>query len=458
MRIAWTGAIGEGSGVPGMGLLMVRELLRQDVEVDLYLGTINERPPAELLGTPGLRIIMRRSRWRWNRWYSRTHATAFFTSLIARSANGIVLSVRLLLEHRRRPYEAIFQLSQIELFLLGRLRRWAPPIVVHPCSHAAGELRWHRSEQRYALASERRGVHFCVRAFLTLRARIQRTELAKADLVIGPSVRFIELVHQDCGVPREKLRVLRHPVDLQRFAAEALQAKPLELLYISRISSRKGVEAIVGLSHRLADLAGSVRLVVIGGTTLWSDYSTHLTELNPETSEYLGGVAGDLIPDIMQNAAMLLVPSRYEPGSIVTGEALASGLPVVLSDEVGPSEVVIGPHVRVHRAGDLDDLEDSVRSLLKAIEADQPGLRRAARANAEAVFSSVEIVSQLIAILATAAAQPTSTTGGAPATDAIRSGQQPYASASQKIADQSQNRNLSRLWRCWRLTGRRTRP
>jgi len=201
-----------------------------------------------------------------------------------------------------------------------------------------------------------------------------------------------------------------------------------------------------------------VRLVVIGGTTLWSDYSTHLTELNPETSEYLGGVAGDLIPDIMQNAAMLLVPSRYEPGSIVTGEALASGLPVVLSDEVGPSEVVIGPHVRVHRAGDLDDLEDSVRSLLKAIEADQPGLRRAARANAEAVFSSVEIVSQLIAILATAAAQPTSTTGGAPATDAIRSGQQPYASASQKIADQSQNRNLSRLWRCWRLTGRRTRP
>ncbi len=399
MRIAWTGAIGEGGGVPGMGILMVRELLRQNVEVDLYLGTIDERPPAELLGIPGLRIIIRRSGWRWNRWYSRSAPTAFFTSLMARSVNGVLLSCRLLIEHRRHSYDAVFQLSQIELFLLGRLRRWAPPVVVHPCSHAAGELRWHRAEQEYALVSERRATHFCVRAWLTFRARIQRKELARADLVIGPSARFVDLVHQDCGVPRAKLRVLRHPVDLERFTASGARAKPLELLYISRISARKGVEDIVALSHRLADLTGSVRLLVIGGTTLWSDYSAHLTELHPDVGEYLGAVTSDAMLDIMGSAAMLLVPSRYEPGSIVTGEALASGLPVVLSDEVGPSEVVSGPHVRVHRAGEVDGLEGAVRSLLSTIEGDVQTLREAARADAEAYFSASGVVSQLIDML-----------------------------------------------------------
>jgi glycosyltransferase involved in cell wall biosynthesis len=386
-----------------MGLLMLRELLRQGAEVDVFLqgGADGELPfPA----IPGLRVIVRRSGWRWGRWYSRTKTLAQFTGLAARSANGILLSVRLLIEHRRRPYDAVFQLSQTELFLLGRLRRLAPPIVVHPCSHAAGELRWHRLEQAYALRSEPRSVHFAIRALLTLRSRVQPGELARADVVIGPSARFVGLVHEDYGVPRERLHVMRHPVDLDRFTPPAVRpATGLRtLLFISRISARKGIEDVVALSHRLSDLAGSVRLLVVGGVSLWSDYSAHLAGLNPEVAEYGGSVPSAEIPQLLRVADMLLVPSRYEPGSLVTGEALASGLPVVLSDEVGPSEVVCGPHVRVHRAGDVADLEAAVRSLLAAVDEDRAALAASARADAEANFSPSAIVADLIATLATA--------------------------------------------------------
>jgi glycosyltransferase involved in cell wall biosynthesis len=96
---------------------------------------------------------------------------------------------------------------------------------------------------------------------------------------------------------------------------------------------------------------------------------------------------------------MLVVPSRYEPGSIVTGEALGCGLPVVLSDQVGPSEVVQGPHMRIHRAGDVDELECAVRSLLDAVEADEPALRNGARANAEREFGAHVVISQLVRIV-----------------------------------------------------------
>ena len=51
MRIAWTGPVGEGGGVPAMGMLMLRELLRQGVEVDLYAISFDGQP-APVIGCP----------------------------------------------------------------------------------------------------------------------------------------------------------------------------------------------------------------------------------------------------------------------------------------------------------------------------------------------------------------------------------------------------------------------
>ncbi len=405
MRIAWTGPVGEGGGVPAMGVLMLVELLRQGVEVDLYLPTYSFAPPP-VEPMPGLRIIERRSRWEWGRWYSRTKPGALFSGVASRTLSQVILNLRLMHEHRCCPYDAVYQLSTTELFLLGWLRPFAPPIVVHPCTHVAGELRWHRAEQEYALQSERRTFHMVMRGWLRLRSRLQPRELQRADLVLGLSERFNELVHEDYGVPLNKLGVVRTPVDLERFTPDG-PAKPASkrtLLFISRISTRKGVEEIIQLSHRLADRAESVRLLVIGGPTQWSDYTRHLQRLNRNVAEYLGGVPNEELPALLRSATMLLVPSLYEPGSIATAEALACGLPVVLSDEVGNAEVVSGPHARIHRAGEFDDFEAAVRSLLDAVETDEPTLRATARANAEEQFAPERIIAQLVEYLSSAAA------------------------------------------------------
>jgi len=406
MRIAWTGPVANGAGGPAMGMLMLRELLRQNVEVDLYL-TRYESEPLPIEPAPGLRIIARKSRWQWDRWYSRTMPRAMFSSLASRTLSGTLLSVRLLLEHRRNPYDAVYQFSQPELFLLARLRRYGPPIVVHPGTHAAGELRWHKAEQAYALRSERRSVHLLMRGWLTLRSRLQAKELSRADLVIGLSDRFNELVRADYGVSPDRLRVVRTTVDLERFRPDGPGSEPprsngkaRQLLFISRISTRKGVDDIVALSHRLSDLSGAVRLLVIGGPTQWSDYRANLADLHPGVAEYVGGVESEKVPALMRSAAILIVPSRYEPGSLVTAEALGCGLPVVLSDEVGNAEVVAGPHARVHRAGDVDSLEGAVRSLLAAIDENESALRISARENAEREFAVSTIVARLIDALA----------------------------------------------------------
>jgi glycosyltransferase involved in cell wall biosynthesis len=245
-------------------------------------------------------------------------------------------------------------------------------------------------------------MHLAMRGWLALRSRLQPGELDRADLVVGLSKRFNELLRADYGVPPDKLRVLYTPVDLERFSPNGTlsAANPRTLLFVSRVSARKGVEEIVELSHRLNDLAGSVRLVIVGGATMWSDYRGNLADLNPAIAEYVGPVPTEQLPDLLRSAAMLVVPSRYEPGSIVTAEALACGVPVVLSDAVGNGEVAAGPHVKVHRAGDVDGLEAAIRSLLNEAAGDEQALRVAARANAEQSFAVDMVVAQLVDMIA----------------------------------------------------------
>ena len=60
------------------------------------------------------------------------------------------------------------------------------------------------------------------------------------------------------------------------------------------------------------------------------------------------------MPELFRAADALLVPSHYEPGSLGVGEALASGVPVVVSDAVGPAEVLDPRTCRVFPTGDPD--------------------------------------------------------------------------------------------------------
>jgi FkbM family methyltransferase len=94
-----------------------------------------------------------------------------------------------------------------------------------------------------------------------------------------------------------------------------------------------------------------------------------------------------------------LLPSRYEPFGLVVGEALACGLPTVVSDQVGAGEGVSGLVCRRFPDGDLDAFEREVRKLLRDLERDEPGIRSAAVAQARAQFAPEVIGAQLQTIL-----------------------------------------------------------
>ncbi|HWF51439.1 MAG TPA: FkbM family methyltransferase [Solirubrobacteraceae bacterium] len=400
LRIAWTGPVGHEGG-PWFATTLLRSLLDGGAQVDLFLPGSPQDLPAPLNGVERLSVVSRQSGWQWGRWYSANMSLAFVTSAAARVVTYARLSLQLALRHQAYPYDLVFQLSQPETFVPRWLADRYPPVVLYPGTHAAGELRWLRAERALAKRYEPRGRRILARTYLTARARLQRREYAKAALVLAASERFRALLCADCGIPVARTRVLPHPIDLDRFTPGPLvrPASPVTLLFVSRLSARKGLELIVGLSRRLGDLEGQVRIAVYGGATMWSDYSAMLGELDPRIASYGGALPALDLVEAYRSAHALLLPSRYEPFGLVVGEALACGLPTVVSDQVGAGESVSELVCRRFPDGDLDAFEREVRKLLGDLERDESGIRSAAAAQARGLFAPGAIGAQLRDIL-----------------------------------------------------------
>jgi glycosyltransferase involved in cell wall biosynthesis len=391
VRIAWIGPTPSGEGgVPYVATQLLRGLARAGAEIDCFLGVSAEEIPDELRGQEGLRFVLRPNRWRWGSWYTRTPLLAFCSGAVFRLRTQRTLAQSIAHRHAVEPYDVVYQFSQSELGGLRRLRKSLPPIVIHPETHAAGELAWHKREAALARRAEPLARRVAARTMLAARAAVQRRDLPRADRVIAVSRCFAKHLAADYGIPGERLGVVVNPIDLDRFRPTSGDAPrgPVKLLYVSRMSVRKGVDLVVELSHRLSDLQGQMEIVVIGGPTLWSDYRKLLADLNPEVGTYAGEQPPEALGRLYHEADAVLQPSQYEPFALTVGEALASGTPVIASDEVGAAEDVDPRVCLVFPRGDLDLFERAVRSAVEDARAGAgPNLSALARTEAERLFA-----------------------------------------------------------------------
>ena len=97
----------------------------------------------------------------------------------------------------------------------------------------------------------------------------------------------------------------------------------------------------------------------------------------------------------MQCSDVLLVPSQYEPGGIVVGEALANGMVVVASDVVGSAENLSNPLAFHFKAGDRTELMKAIDRAVLAVRSEGNSLRDLAR-TAVGQFAPGKMASLLI--------------------------------------------------------------
>ena len=389
LHIAWLGPVpAESAGVPGVATELLAGLADLGHRIDCFLPGSPGELPARIDDQPHLKFVWSRTRWEWGRWYNRGALRAIVSGLCNRAIAFTHLRSTVARRHADDPYDLVYQFSNIETLGVPRSLARSVPLVIHPEVHCAGELRWLFAERRLGRRCQPLyHVAFAMVIFL-VRAIVQRVTIQQAALLICISGVFRDQMVSDYRFPRGATLVVPNPVRLTRFGEiKSGLGQPPTAVVVGRISVRKGVEQIVALSHLLKERGVEVRLRIIGGHSQWSDYRRLLDDLEPTNTTYVGPLAADDIPRELERSDVLIQASKYEPFGLTVAEALAAGVPVVATTEVGAIEGVSGPPVVVTPVGDPQALANAVEEMLERLQADAEGVRRAARAEAQRLFS-----------------------------------------------------------------------
>lgn len=389
LRLAWIGpAPRPGGGAAGCAWLVVQGLANRGCEVDCFLTDDPDDLPPALFKFKGVRVVNVDTGWRYDRWYSRGPMTKVLTGFAARAWGRRRLGSLIIQQHGIRPYDVLYQFSTIELFGLRSRLSKLPPLVLHPSTHAAGELRGMRAERHLSARCEPIWRRMIVEALLAFRTACQRRDIRLAAKVLAISRRFADHLIADYGVDPDCVSVVPNPIDLDALQAVDRPSQERHIAFISRMSVRKSVEVIIELSHRLADLEGGLVLDLAGAETLWSDYRPLLDDLHSGIARSHGYLHRPELMSLLAEADVLVQPASFEPFGLTVGEALACGVPVVASNEVGAAEDVSSECCILVPPGDAGALNNAIREMLDRLDgAEGPEVRRRARAEAERLFA-----------------------------------------------------------------------
>jgi glycosyltransferase involved in cell wall biosynthesis len=397
LHIAWLGPVpADGGGVPGVAGELLHGLAQLGHRIDCFFPATGHELPARLARDQNLTFIWGTSGWRWDRWYSRTRIAAFASGLLARGLASLRLRREIARRHAHDPYHVIYQFSNIETLAVPVGVARAVPLVIHPETHSAGELRFLIAERHLSSRCQPRHMFLAVAAIMSLRALVQRIRIRRARLLVCISGVFRDHMVRDYGFPLEHTVVVANPVRLERFADVEKQAgAPPSVLVLGRIAVRKGIEDVVAGAQALHERHADIHLRVVGGPSLWSDYTKLLEDLPAENAEYAGPTPSSQIPAELARSDILLQASRYEPFALTVAEALAAGVPVVASTEVGAIERVDRSVAATFEPGDIAGMTTAITAMIDRSRANPQQTREQARAEAARLFAPERVCGEI---------------------------------------------------------------
>lgn len=154
-------------------------------------------------------------------------------------------------------------------------------------------------------------------------------EIERADRVVIPS-EFVRRSFVEAGVPAGKLATIPYGIDLAAFRAEPKRDETFRVLFVGNIGIQKGVhyllEAWKRLGMRDAELvlAGRVEEEMRGVLARYDGLFT-----------LRGHVPHEELYREYSNASVFVLPSLQEGSALVTYEAMACGVPLLVSENTG---------------------------------------------------------------------------------------------------------------------------
>jgi glycosyltransferase involved in cell wall biosynthesis len=135
--------------------------------------------------------------------------------------------------------------------------------------------------------------------------------------------------------------------------------EPLRYLFVGRLIERKGVDLLLRAFHELE----RGELWIAGDGPIRSELEN--ATASDQRVHFLGHLKDQALHELYSETDVLVVPSWYEPWGLVINEALAHGIPVIATDQVGAADDLVDPGTNgfVVPAGSSGDLAEAMRGI-----------------------------------------------------------------------------------------------
>lgn len=204
--------------------------------------------------------------------------------------------------------------------------------------------------------------------------RLERWTARKSTMIVPCS----QLLGQDeinhFQVPQEKIVPVANCADMDLFKSvdvrSARNDDVIKVVYVGKIETRKGFDLLLEAGRRLHRKYPQIHYYFIGRDCV--DVKDYLDKADYEKDyldnvHFTGLVPRDELQNYLTECDFAVFPSRYEPFGIVAIEAMACGLPVIVSDLGGWREAVTDMVTgTIFRSSDVESLIAAMEKLILA--------------------------------------------------------------------------------------------
>jgi glycosyltransferase involved in cell wall biosynthesis len=234
----------------------------------------------------------------------------------------------------------------------------------------------HQWQDRFLPTTESEAAHR-----RTQRRKDAEIELADEILVVS---KFACQSYVDSGVSPDRVHAMPLGVDTNRFRPDDAGVRSrrdgnqdLRFVYVGNESQLKGVHVLHQAVARLRAAGETFTATMIGGSTRSADRNPDCAIVRKPWMSH------DLLSSELTAHDVLILPSFFDSFGMVVAEAMACGLPAIVTENVGAKEMITdGENGRVIPAGQAEALADAMRWFI-ANRANLPTMSLAARRSAE---------------------------------------------------------------------------
>lgn len=178
----------------------------------------------------------------------------------------------------------------------------------------------------------------------SLIAEIEYEGLNKADRVIAVSQYTKQVVNRYYGVPNDRIVVVHNGIESQTFSP--LQVKKLFpndkiVLFVGRLTYQKGVSYFLKAAEKVLAHQPNTIFLVVGHGDMYEQLILEAADLGIANRVLFPGfLSGEPLRQCYAMSDVFVMPSVSEPYGIVALEALAAGVPAILSKQSGVAETI----------------------------------------------------------------------------------------------------------------------